>query len=79
MSSFERDKEGNIKVFEFTVHFADTYGATDESATARFTDYASGWDWARYEGHEWEGIDSANTYTINYDYSWVPESEIECI
>ena len=48
----EIDRDGNVRVYTFTIHFTDTDGATDETQSFPTTDYADGWDKARAIGRD---------------------------
>lgn len=68
----EIDGNGSVKIFTFTVTYSD-----GETTQKRFTDYADAWAWARQVGSEWEGVDAANTYSVDFDYEWIPEEDLE--
>lgn len=68
--AYEIDGQGNILVHIFTVRFDD-----GDSQTRCFIDHTAGWNWARAEGAEWEGIDASNSYEIEYDSEWVENTD----
>lgn len=79
--AYEIDGNGNILVHTFTVtqHIGDD--PVSESISARFVDYAQGWDWARQverEVHENDpelGTDNEWIVDIDYESEWLPENE----
>jgi hypothetical protein len=68
--AYEVNRDGDVKVFTFTVHFLDTYPSTDERISEKFVDYTEGWNWARQIGEYWASLDSANYYEVLWDYTW---------
>lgn len=63
MMSHEIDGLGNVKIFTFS------YGDIKK----RFTDYATGWDWARKIKRDCPDDD----ITIGWDYEWIQEKDVE--
>jgi len=68
--AYEVNRDGDVKVFNFTVHFLDTNSTTDERTSEQFVDYNDGWNWARKIGEYWASLDHTNYYEVLWDYTW---------